>query len=785
MSRELAILTALGLMLIVTGSAGAQSGSILIEEWFTADTGQQVNNDVTTLHNFINEGAAPSRSYLAPKMDRPDGGEDYWGGRMRGYLYPPQSGEYTFWTASDDDSEVWLSTDDDPANATMICNVEGWMNYQDWTYGSGAPGNTYKSAPIPLQAGKRYYIDVFFSDGTGGGFATVAWGGPGIGAGPVVVDGRYLSPFVVLTAQNPNPANGAMDFTNPLFQWTPGDGALFHDVYIGTTPELTEADMVSAHQPFNMFYYMAGLEPGVTYYWRVDETDAAGVTHTGPVWNFTTPSPVPPVPVPLEVINVIDDFEGYTDDEGNRIYETWIDGFINGTGSRVGHPSAPFAERTIVLAGLQSMPMGYNNAEPPFYSETARTFETTRDWTIEGATDISLWVRGNPATTTVNDAGGKITIQGEGTDIWNNSDQFTYYYKTLSGNGSIVARVTSSGTGSNTWAKGGVMIRSSLDAGATHAMMIATGGSGNGASFQWRAAANMSSANADKGTPGISPPCYVQVQRTGDRLSGYVSLDGTTWTQLGTAQSIAMGAQVYIGLCVTSHAADEYRTFQFDSVSTTGSVTGTWETKEIGLARNDPQPLYMAVEDSAGRIQVVTHPDPAVTTTVEWTEWQIPLSEFTGVNLNNIRKVYLGVGDRNRLLYQAGMISAAAAAGSSGTVYFDCFTLCGPRANAYLNGYVRNKSTNAGISGAKVVFTGGPPTSYGSNGYYWITLAKGTYTVTATATNYTPNTFTLTIAPVQISGRTKLAISVSSGADVQLTPQRYMCGAIGLDIFLK
>ena len=135
MSRRFVSLMALGLLLMVTGSAGAQlgAGNVLIEEWFTANTGQQVADNVDTLHAYINAGNAPSKSYWAQKLDRPDAGEDYWGARMRGYIIPPETGDYTFWTASDDDSEVWLSTNEDPANVKMICNVEGWMNYQDWT----------------------------------------------------------------------------------------------------------------------------------------------------------------------------------------------------------------------------------------------------------------------------------------------------------------------------------------------------------------------------------------------------------------------------------------------------------------------------------------------------------------------------------------------------------------------------------------------------------------------------------------------------------------------------
>jgi hypothetical protein len=99
----------------------------------------------------------------------------------------------------------------------------------------------------------------------------------------------------------------------------------------------------------------------------------------------------------------VDDFEGYTDDEGKRIYQTWIDGLGpdantpgNGTGSIVGNNWPPYAERGIVHGGVQSMPMDYNNVKEPWYSETDRIWATPQDWTIGGADTLTLYFRGEP-----------------------------------------------------------------------------------------------------------------------------------------------------------------------------------------------------------------------------------------------------------------------------------------------------------------------------------------------------------------------------------------------------
>jgi hypothetical protein len=88
-------------------------------------------------------------------------------------------------------------------------------------------------------------------------------------------------------AYKPNPADGAVGVSMGLLQWTPGAGAMFHNVYLGTSPELTEANLVGNRLPLTMYFHIPGLEPGAVYYWRVDEIEKDGTTiHPGNVWSF-------------------------------------------------------------------------------------------------------------------------------------------------------------------------------------------------------------------------------------------------------------------------------------------------------------------------------------------------------------------------------------------------------------------------------------------------------------------------------------------------------------------
>jgi hypothetical protein len=305
-----------------------------------------------------------------------------------------------------------------------------------------------------------------------------------------------------LKAYAPTPPDGALAVLMPLLQWTPATFAVFHKVYLGTAPQLTEADLVGPRQTVALLYYVQGLQPGATYYWRVDEIDATEAVQTGDVWSFVAqaltayhPSPadgaVDAAPTPIltwlpgqmttnhhlyfgdsndavrqgaasadkgaltdpnftpgaleslatyywrvdettvngdvkagpvwrfTTAKVLDDFESYNDaqGQGTRIYETWIDGWADGSsGSQVGYMDAPFVERTIVHDGNQAMPMDYNNVQAPFYSEARREFAPAQDWTADGANGLVLYVRGSRANSSaplyvaVEDASGHVGV---------------------------------------------------------------------------------------------------------------------------------------------------------------------------------------------------------------------------------------------------------------------------------------------------------------------------------------------------------------------------------------
>jgi phosphatidylserine/phosphatidylglycerophosphate/cardiolipin synthase-like enzyme/regulation of enolase protein 1 (concanavalin A-like superfamily) len=153
------------------------------------------------------------------------------------------------------------------------------------------------------------------------------------------------------------------------------------------------------------------------------------------------------------------------------------------------------------------------------------------------------------------------TVKGAGADIWGTADAFHFAYKPLAGDGVVVARVTTI-QNVNSWTKGGVMIRETLDPGSAQAVMLLS--ATKGLAFQRRQVSGGTSVS----TAGalIAAPQWVKLERIGNTLNAYSSADGVTWTLVGT-DTIPMAANVFVGLAVSSHTTATAAQVSFDNVS--------------------------------------------------------------------------------------------------------------------------------------------------------------------------------------------------------------------------
>jgi len=567
-------------------------------------------------------------------------------------------------------------------------------------------------------------------------------------------------------ANSPNPADGATDVIQPLLRWTAGSTAVFHDVYFGTTPELGPDQLVAPKQAVALYWHPFGIEPGTTYYWRVDEMEADGVTiHTGDVWSFLAqpltafmpdpadgsneallapnltwlagqtaqkhhvyfsadkaavtdgaaeadrglmsepnfaPGELQPVTtyywridevLPGDVeragllwsfttILAIDDFESYTDDEGSRIYESWIDGWVNNTGSTVGYVEAPFAEQKIVHSGAQSMPLDYDNVSAPHYSEAELDFGASQNWAAGGADTLTLFIKGQAADFEIPFVDAPPVIDGEVDDIWSmasvhkmettiNGDpptgsvDFSGQFRVLYDAENLYALVDVNddilmNDSPNNWRDDSVELYIDGDNSKGPAPLS---GLARQHTFGWTTAEMQGTNNNPAGV------AHGQV----DTPTGWRVEIKLPWQSL--ISSDAPAGQL-IGIDCFYNDDDDGGDTRESQVAWRSTVGDDWRTPASwgtavlvapGAAGADP--VYVAIEDSANRTGVIVHPDPELAKSLDWVKWQIPLSDFAdaGVKLNAVRRMYIGLGDR-----------ANPTAGSAGVLYIDDIFLTKP-----------------------------------------------------------------------------------------------------------
>lgn len=173
-------------------------------------------------------------------ISTPPPGDVYnnYGTQIIGYFYPPVTGDYVFYLASDDGGNLYLSTDDNPANKKLIAREAGWSGVRSFTaIGGGSVVEDKNSstftqtewptkdpvmggAKITLTAGRAYYIEALSKEGGGGDNLAVAVQDPSfLIDASLPIPGQYLSSFdkttgpVTIVTQ---PADATVDEGRPV-----------------------------------------------------------------------------------------------------------------------------------------------------------------------------------------------------------------------------------------------------------------------------------------------------------------------------------------------------------------------------------------------------------------------------------------------------------------------------------------------------------------------------------------------------------------------------------------
>ena len=181
-------------------SIQCSTGEIIQEVW------QDIpGSNLNTLKSDPDYPDNPDNANVLTIFETPRNVDNDYGARVYGFICPPLTGNYKFWIASDDNSELWLSTDGNPDNKQLIASVTGYTGSREWN-----KFNSQISSNIQLVAGQRYYIEAIHKEGGGGDHLAVGWQLPsGVMERPI--PGSRLSPYV---------PGGALE----SWSWDFGDG---------------------------------------------------------------------------------------------------------------------------------------------------------------------------------------------------------------------------------------------------------------------------------------------------------------------------------------------------------------------------------------------------------------------------------------------------------------------------------------------------------------------------------------------------------------------------------
>jgi len=254
-----------------TAGAGAATHNVYFGTDATPDAGESIGNQAGVTYD---PGAMATSTTYYWRIDEVNAGGTTTG---------------TVWSFTTVPAAPAQATNPGPADAAVNQAITADLS---WTAGAGAAThNVYFGTDATPDAGesKGNQAGVTYDPGVLANDTTYYWRIDEVNAGGTTTGNVWsFTTIVPLPGQatTPSPANAAANVgvTSDL-GWAVGADAASHDVYFGTdaTPDAGESKGNQA----GVTYDPGVLANDTTYYWRIDEVNAAGTT-TGTIWSFTT-----------------------------------------------------------------------------------------------------------------------------------------------------------------------------------------------------------------------------------------------------------------------------------------------------------------------------------------------------------------------------------------------------------------------------------------------------------------------------------------------------------------
>jgi hypothetical protein len=479
-------------------------------------------------------------------------------------------------------------------------------------------------------------------------------------------------------ARSPDPSDGTIiEATWINLSWRAGDSSVSHDVYLGDNyddvfngiEDTFRGNQTSAYYiaGFPGYAYPEGLEPGRTYYWRIDEVNDADPNSPwkGPVWSFSIAPKTAYDPSPAD---------GAESVGPDGVTLTWTSGY--GAKLHTVYLGEDYDEVNNATAGVMSGTASYS----PGSLESEKVYY----WRVDEFDGIDTY-KGDVWTFTTPGAVGNPQPADRAIDVtmvtilsWTPADNATSHELYF---GMDKETVRNADTQSPEYKGGQTLGAESYDPGLLEA----------GATYYWRVD-EVYAGNTIKGPIwSFTVSDYLVVEDfesyTDDDAAGQAIwqtwIDGfgiaDNGAQVGyfmppyAEQTIIHGGSQSMPLLYTNDAG-----VTNSETSMMLSATRDWTQANVaelslwyrGSSGNAGEPLYVAISNSAGAPAVVACDDSDAATTRIWTQWRIPLQTFAdqGINLSNVDQIAVGLGDKS------GLTSA----GGSGTMYIDDIRLYQP-----------------------------------------------------------------------------------------------------------
>ncbi|MHC4329552.1 MAG: carbohydrate binding domain-containing protein [Planctomycetota bacterium] len=487
-----------------------------------------------------------------------------------------------------------------------------------------------------------------------------------------VYEGEYVEGILPagaaprVKAFDPDPADGVMHLeTWATLRWTPGDFAVSHDVYIGTSFDDVNdgtGDTFQGNQGdtftvagFSGFAYPDGLEPGTTYYWRIDEVNDANAASPwkGDVWSFSIPPKTAYFPDPADGAEFVDTNAtlSWTAGNGAKLHTVYLGTGFDEVNDAVGGASQ----------GTTTYSPGPLEPEKVYYW---RVDEFDAIETHKG----DVWAFTTPgAVGNSQPANGAVDVPMIATLSWTAADNAASHELYFGADADAIKNATTASPeyigpralGAESYDPGGLAWDSSY---AWRVDEVYPDGTVKGLVWSF-ATADFILVDDFESYNDIDPP-DPNSNRIFDKWK-----DGFGTTDNGAL--IGNDLPPYAEQTIV-HGGAQSMIYRYDNANKTSEATMTlvyprdWTEEGVtklslwfrGSSSNAAERMFVAADG----IVIVYHDDASVTQITGWNRWVVDLQAFAdqGVDLTNVNTITIGFGTKG-----------SPAAGGPGTMYFD------------------------------------------------------------------------------------------------------------------